>query len=229
MLAAIRGLKSLVVFLVIVGAMVGWPLLLSQPDEPDLARAVVAASTAVGMSVFLLPLLLTFDFRGDVDRIDVLKSLPIAPSRLAVGQLITPTVLASGVQVIILILIEVALGGLGKILPAAVAFALPFNFLLFALENWLFLVFPTRMTPATPGDLQAMGRTMFYYVFKLLCLGLIAGAIVFVAVLVYFLLGERLPPALACDWVLLVGVDAALVPALVVAFRKFDVSVDTPP
>ena len=33
MLAAVRSLKSLVLFLVIVGAIVGWPLLLSRPDQ----------------------------------------------------------------------------------------------------------------------------------------------------------------------------------------------------
>jgi hypothetical protein len=109
------------------------------------------------------------------------------------------------------------------------AFLLPFNFLLFALENLLFLLFPTRMTPATPGDLQAMGRTMFSVFVKFLCLGLVAGVIALGATLVYFLLGERLVPALAFAWLVLIGADAALLPALVLAFRKFDVSVDTPP
>jgi ABC-2 type transport system permease protein len=230
MLAAVRGLRGLLVFLIIVGCMAGWPLLLSQSDDrADSARTIGAASAILTMSVFMLPLLLTFDFRGDVDRIDVLKSLPIAPSRLVIGQLMTPVLFASAVQFILLAILQVALGGLGKILPVLAAFLLPFNFLLFALENLLFLLFPTRMTPATPGDLQAMGRTMFSVFVKFTCLGLVAGVIALGATLVYFLLGERLAPALACAWLLSAGADAALVPALVLAFRKFDVAVDTPP
>jgi ABC-2 type transport system permease protein len=230
MLAAVRGLRGLLIFLVIVSSMAGWPLLLSPSDDrTDSARTIAAASAILTMSVFMLPMLLTFDFRGDVDRIDVLKSLPIAPSRLVIGQLITPVLFASAVQLILLAILQVALGGLGKILPILAAFLLPFNFLFFGLENLLFLLFPTRMTPATPGDLQAMGRTMFSVFVKFLCMGLVAGVIALCATLVYFLLGERLAPALGCAWLLSAGADAALVPALVLAFRKFDVSVDTPP
>src|SRR5262249_12261831 len=44
-----------------------------------------------------LPIFLTattpFDFRGDVDRIEALKTLPISSARLAVGQLATPIAL----------------------------------------------------------------------------------------------------------------------------------------
>jgi hypothetical protein len=229
-LAALRGLRGLLIFVVIVSSMAGWPLLLSPSgDRADSARTIGATSAILTMSIFMLPMLLTFDFRGDVDRIDVLKSLPIASSRLVIGQLITPVFFASAVQLLLLAILEAAVGGLGKVLPALAAFLLPFNFLLFALENLLFLLFPTRMTPATPGDLQAMGRTMFSVFVKFLCLGLVAGVIGLLAMLVYFLLGERLAPALACAWLLLVGADAALVPSLVIAFRKFDVSMDTPP
>ncbi|HEV3116990.1 MAG TPA: putative ABC exporter domain-containing protein, partial [Gemmataceae bacterium] len=230
MLAAVRGLRGLLIFMVIVSSMAGWPLLLSPSDDrADSARTIGAASAILTMSVFMLPLLLTFDFRGDVDRIDVLKSLPIASSRLVIGQLITPVLFASAVQLVLLVILQAALGGLGNVLPVVAAFLLPFNFLLFALENLLFLLFPTRMTPATPGDLQAMGRTMFSVFVKFTCLGLVAGAIALGATLVYFMLGERLALALACAWLLSAGTDAALVPALVLAFRKFDVSVDTPP
>ena len=144
-----------------------------------------------------------------------------------VGQLITSVLIASGVQLLVLALIEVVLGGLGRVLPAALAFALPFNFLLFALENCLFLVFPTRMTPATPADVQTMGRTMFYSSSNVV-FDLIAGTIVCRS---YGLRspGERLPPALACAWILIGRRRCGARAGTGACFRKFDVAMDTPP
>ena len=67
---------------------------------------VVAPATeqsGVGHSITLLTPLLTFDFRGDVDRLDVLKALPLAPWRVALGQLLAPTLILSAVQGLVLV------------------------------------------------------------------------------------------------------------------------------
>jgi len=42
-----------------------------------------------------LPRMLLFDFRGDLEHLEQLKSLPLRPSAIVLGQLLTPTVLAS--------------------------------------------------------------------------------------------------------------------------------------
>src|SRR5947207_508827 len=55
------------------------------------------------MSLFMLPRL-TFDFRGDIDRMDVLKTLPLPPWKLVVGELITPVMLVCSVQVLVIII-----------------------------------------------------------------------------------------------------------------------------
>ena len=41
---------------------------------------------------------------------------------------------------------------------AGAAVVVPINFVLFALENVLFLLFPARQMAATPGDFHALGR-----------------------------------------------------------------------
>ena len=50
----------------------------------------------------LLPSGLILDYRRDIDRMTVLKSLPISPWALTVGQLATPVLLASTFQIIVL-------------------------------------------------------------------------------------------------------------------------------
>jgi len=44
------------------------------------------------------------------------------------------------------------------------------NFLVFGVENLLFLWFPTRLVPSTPGDFQLMGRHILLMMAKMLVL-----------------------------------------------------------
>ncbi len=46
---------------------------------------------------FLITGLLPYDFRGDVDMMEELKALPIAPSRIALGQVLDPVLIATGI------------------------------------------------------------------------------------------------------------------------------------
>ena len=173
--------------------------------------------------------MITFDFRGDVDRMDVLKTLPIAPSRLVLGQLFAPVLLVTLVQLILVVIVQLAWGGAAELLAVVVAFAVPVNFLLFGLENLLFLWFPTRMLPATPGDVQMMGRYMLLFLLKVLALSVAGGLVAAVAAAVYFASGQRTLPAFAAAWVLVCALAAALVPLVAHAFQRFDVARDTPP
>src|SRR5262249_30260159 len=149
------------------------PLLAAVGEKGDGAQfGTVLGIAVLGMTVFLTPLL-PFDFRGDVDRMAVLKTLPIRPWRLAIGQMLTPVVLATLVQWGLLsilgllelwrrwnaadVSVQAFLDPDVVILLACFAFAFPFNFLLFGVENLLFLLFPTRVMATAPGDFQAMG------------------------------------------------------------------------
>ncbi len=113
----------------------------------DDATALLAVVAALGFySFLLLPTALKFDFRRDLDYLAVLAALPIRPTAVVLGQLVTPVVITFLLQAVVL---GVALF-VRPIPPAHVAGALllllPMNVLIFALENLLFLMYPCRLT-----------------------------------------------------------------------------------
>ena len=111
-------------------------------------------------------------------------------------------------------------------LLAAAVFAPVYNFLLFSVENLLFLVFPTRIVATTPADLQAMGRNVLSQFAKLVGMGG-AGVVAAVAgVVVYFLTGSNMWAAATAAWLAAAVCAAALVPLMGLAFQAYDVSRD---
>src|SRR5439155_27372350 len=125
-----------------------------------------------------------FDFRSDLDRMDVLKTLPLSAGALAVGQLIAPTVVLSTVQWLGVAALALT-GPRAEVVSLAVAvLVVPVNFLLFGLENLLFLLFPTRLVNVTPGDFQALGRRLLLVMLKLVAFGVVGGTTALAAVLV---------------------------------------------
>jgi hypothetical protein len=214
---------------------VGSRLALGAVDEGAVpAGGWFIGSTVLGMTVAMLTPLLTFDFRGDIDRLDVLKSLPLPPWRVALGQLLAPTLVLSVVQLLVMGLVQALWGGVGLLVTVVAVFALPFNFLSFGLENLMFLWFPARLTPAAPGDFQMMGRQTLMMVAKFAALlvvvvpaagaGLLTGV---VAAMVFEV--DPVAPALAVACVVMTGLAAGVVPLVALAFRRFDVARDTPP
>src|SRR5262249_51842292 len=136
----------------------------------------------IGFTVFLSSLV-AFDFRSDVDQMDVLKALPIAPIPLVIGQLFAPVLFLSLVQWCALALIRTTahrqdvINGLAMLIP----FVVPFNCLLIGIDNLLFLLFPVRTVAVSPGDFQAMGRQLLLTLVKCVALGLATGLAVLVA------------------------------------------------
>jgi hypothetical protein len=244
MTTALRGLGRLAFALFFFGIFLAGPLLAAVGERGDGSQfGTVLGIAVLWLTVFLTPLL-PFDFRGDVDRMAVLKTLPIRPWRLAVGQMLTPVLLATLMQwalLSILGLLEVwrrwnaaDLSGQAfldpdvVILLACFAFAFPFNFLLFGVENLLFLLFPTRVMATAPGDFQAMGRNLVYTLAKLMTLGMATFAAVLVGGVVFWLTGENLSLSVLAAWPVVVVFAAGLLPLIALAFRSFDVTRDAP-
>lgn len=243
---AARSLRPVLIFLAIFVVMVGAVRLAAGAiDEQELPDFGVPIGTAVlGMTVAMLTPLLTFDFRGDIDRMDALKALPLPPWRVALGQLLAPTLILTAVQLIVMAWVQALWGGAEVLLVGVAVFALPFNFLSFELENLMFLWFPMRLMPAAPGDFQMMGRQALMMVAKFVALLLVvvpaalaAAAACIVAALVLqvndsekALADVRLVMAgVSAAWLVLTGLSAGAVPLVGQAFRRFDVSRDTPP
>jgi hypothetical protein len=231
---ALRSRRPLLIFLGVFTLVVVGPRLAASDAVED--RPFVGwllATTLLGMTLAVLTPLLTFDFRGDLDRMDVLKALPVAPAWLALGQLFAPVLLLSLVQVAVVALAQLLWGGVGALLIGVALYALPFNFLSLGVENLLFLWFPVRLQPAAPGDFQMMGRQTLMMAIKFAALGLALGPAVGVGVAIYgiaYAFGvDATGPAVAAAWLILAGFALGTLPLLARAFRAFDVARDTPP
>ncbi len=224
---ALRAPWALAVVVIVMGVF----LVPSLAEGPR--RATAALDTGLTITLFVavaifVPPLLPFDFRGDIDRMEVLKTLPVPSWRLVVGQLLTPVAFVSGLQLVFFGVL-LALGGrIDALLLAGGAFVLPINSLLFELDNLLFLWFPTRQLSATPGDLQNMGRQIVLWMVKLLALWLVGGLAALAGFIAYLVGGGSAVAAGVVGWVVLAGFVVGLVPLLALAFRHFDVARDTP-
>jgi hypothetical protein len=244
----VRGLGRLLLVLGAVGALASAPLWLGAEDRGGEYVRVVGGSVFT-LAFFFTPLV-PFDFRGDVDRMATLKVLPVRPWRLAVGQLLTPVLLMTAFEWALLGLLAAAFRP-ERVLLGFAAFAPPLTFLLFALENLLFLWFPTRVTVATPGDFQSGGRNILLMLGRAFGLGAAAGVAIVVGVAAGALalvaggwagggswsaFGRPVTlqetawgVGLAAAWAALALSGACLVPLIALAFAAFDVGRDTPP
>jgi hypothetical protein len=218
----------LLIFLVLlIGAVGLMPLIMSIKEGVQNPYIIwTTAGMLIGFPILLTPTVLC-DFRGDVDRMEVLKSLPIRPAWLAVGQLMAPSLVVVAVQALVAAVAMLILGRFEAILAAVPLLAVPVNFVVFGVENLLFLLFPMRMVAVSPGDFQTAGRNMLNYVAKFLCLG----PITLLAVLVGLPIGlvtQNVAAGLAGAWIAVLGCGIGVVPLVVLAFKRFDVARDTP-
>ena len=180
----------------------------------------------------LLPSGLILDYRRDIDRMSVLKSLPISPWALTAGQLAVPVLLASIFQITVLTI--GALTGSITVFQAVVAFVvlIPFNVLNFALENYLFMLSPYRRNDE---GVMVFVRTILTFTAKGIMFG-IAFAITITWVILSIQwgaasgLGPWAAPALFAGGIwLLVGFAATFFATLLTRrIETFDVSVDLP-
>ena len=63
---------------------------------------LATAGTLAFYTFLLLPTAVRYDFRRDLDRMAMLKSLPISPAATVIGQTITPILIATVFQAIVL-------------------------------------------------------------------------------------------------------------------------------
>jgi hypothetical protein len=172
--------------------------------------------------------MLKFDFRDELDRLDLLRSLPIRPSAVAAAELFTPVVVLTAMQATFLAVVTLSVKDAWKVTLPAAAFALPFNVLFVGIENLLFLMFPLRSAGLIAGDMQLFGRQMVIFPCKFLLL-LVALFVTAAVGTIGYIAGNKSWPAFgAVAWVALSLVALATIPLLARAYARFDPSVDTP-
>jgi hypothetical protein len=214
--------------LILVGPGVAPMFSRDHPDGPALAQISVYAFA--GMALYIsafFSAMVAFDFRGDVDRMEELKALPIAPVPLVIGQLATPVLLFSVPGLVAFLLSSLYLGHAGTADLAFLATIVPLSALVVGVDNLLFLLFPTRTAMATTADFASMGRQVLLVLAKVVLGGLTVGLAAAVGYLVYSFGGGRLGAYLAALAVISLAA-ASLVPFLALALRHYDVASDTP-
>ncbi len=134
--------SSLAVAMALPGALALLPVVICR----DGRQALLHVSAALTFySFLLLPTALKFDFRRDIQRMAILKTLPIRPVALVLGQIATPALLALGFQAAVLL---VTLGLCPYpvwMLLATLLLLAPLNTLIFAVDNLVYLLYPYRL------------------------------------------------------------------------------------
>ncbi|HEV3023456.1 MAG TPA: hypothetical protein VGX76_13370, partial [Pirellulales bacterium] len=89
-----------------------------------------------------LPTALRFDFRRDLDRMATLKGLPISPAAAAIGQTLAPVLITTLFQFGVLTFAFVAQSLPPNHLFISMLVLMPFNALVFGLDNLIYLLYP---------------------------------------------------------------------------------------
>ncbi len=186
-----------------------------------------------GVLSLMLPMLvasgLSFDFRGDVGRIDVLKALPMPPMAVVAGQLFVPVVLVSVMQWILMLVIAIALRSIPLGLWVATVFAPPVSVVLIAIENLPTFWIPLRQTPgAKPEPFELFGHVLLHPLIRMIGYAIATVATVVVAALAFFIFGNRLSAAIIAAWLTLAACGLGLVRLMAHTFDRFDVTQDVP-
>jgi len=221
-----RGSPRTLMVLLFVAIGAGPGILAMRSETTDATNWVIGA---IVWATFLVTSIIPTGFRGDLDYMDCLKGVPLTPRAVVVGELLPPVLFVTLLQMAILV--GSAATGIAtqtSLLVAAGAFALPANLLFLITENLLFLRYPARIAPSSPGDLQFMGRQMMMMFARVILLLVACGLAAGVAGLAGWAGVASWPVLAAIAWCVLMAEAVMLMFAVEWAFRRFDPSVDMP-
>lgn len=187
---------------------------------------------ALGLSIFL-SMIVRCDFRADLDHIPTLKTLPIHPRTVVIGQLAAPLIVVGLLE--LFIGVGLSLGSLdaGIALRTVGIYlaCIPLTGALVAIENTVFLIAPLRSFKAasTAGfDPSLVGRHFLVTTIKLvlfLTMAALAGGPAWLLIWLHF----PIPVAFAAAFLVSLCILYALILACSAAFRSFNVVDDQPP
>ena len=116
---------------------------------------------------YILPRTLVCDFRGDLSRMEIYKTLPIAPWRICLGQLLAQVLLTYMIVLIMLVSFAAFEDRIDLQVGLAFAvYALPLTVLIYAVENTIHLLFPTKLVPMGQADFEFLGRSLVEFIAK---------------------------------------------------------------
>ena len=218
---AVRNSSKLIIIFIVAAACAG-PLSSATGIPITDDRALVFIFFFFG---FILPRTLICDFRGDLSRMETYKMLPIAPWRICTGQLVVQVLLSY--VVVLTMIVSVLLFEDRVAAPVALAlaaFALPLTLLIYAVENTVFLLFPTKLIPMGRADFEFLGRTLVEFITKTIIILFAVSMAAGVGVFVFWTLRTTLVlPGLA-SWVSLTLIGGLATIVMQYAFKRFVVA-----
>jgi hypothetical protein len=110
-----------------------------------LATYLTVYGGVVFYSFVLLPAALKLDFRRDFDHLGLLKSLPVRPLAVVIGQLAAPVLFTWAFQIIVLTLAAAVCRVPWDVVFNSLVFLLPVSICFTALDNLIFLLYPHRL------------------------------------------------------------------------------------
>jgi hypothetical protein len=222
---AARSSKGLL-FLLLILAVGAAPLAYSTGRQTH--QFIWTFATVAAWLTLLVSTMLKFDFRGDLDLMDTLKSLPLRPWALATGQLLAPSLLLGVTHLALLAVAAHFVSHHASAFICAAVLVLPLDLLLFAVENLLFLLFPTRPAAASPGDFQILGRQALVLAGKMIVLTIVAVPPLAIAILVWTVTSKSVAAFTIAAAALVMAEVMAMIPLIGWAFVRFDPSIHTP-
>jgi hypothetical protein len=176
---------------------------------------------------FVFAMQLPWAFRGDIDHMDCLKSLPVSPLALVTGELAGGVIVLAIVQLMTLAIL-LATGSSPVFILTGAAFLLPFDVLILAVSNSLFLLYPVRIVPSSAADFQFFGRTMLFIILQMLILLPALGIPAGLGGIAYLISGFSWPVFAVTTWLALVAELPPLLMLLAWTFNRFDPSTEMP-
>lgn len=218
---AVRNSSKLIVIF-IVGAACAGPLFsmagISITDE----RGLLMIYFFFGFS---LPRTLICDFRGDLSRMETYKTLPIAPWRICLGQLVVQVLLSYVIALTMIVSLLLFEGSLGApVALALAAFALPLTLLIYAVENTIFLLFPAKLVPMGRADFEFLGRSLIEFIMKTVVILIAVSLAIGVGVFTFMTLRTTLVLSGLASWVSLTSIAGLAMIVMQYAFRRFVVA-----
>jgi len=198
------------------------------PISSALGSPITEAETLMIIYVligFILPRNLVCDFRGDLSRMEIYKTLPIAPWRICAGQLVVQVLLA---YVITLTIVASAFVFDEKVTAQVAlvlaAFALPLTLLIHAVENTMHLLFPTKLVAMGRADFEFLGRSIVEFIAKTIFVFSAMAASGAVGLATFKMMGTSLVLPGVASWLTLTLIGLLTLVALQFAFRRFAVA-----
>ncbi len=222
----LRGSRGAIVLALIVALAMGTPLAFGAGRSK--AFPVIFPHLIIGMGAYLTFLFSTqapLGFRGDYERMDLIKSLPIRPMAMACGQTLVVAMLLTPLQWLAFAATAIFVPAAGAELLLAGLFALPFNWILFGTENFLFLLYPSPLVATGSDGFLKVGRMWLLMLAKILVLGA-CGAVAAVPAGIVYLVTGSIPAAWLAAWLALLFPVVGVLLLIAWAYQRFDVSAD---